>query len=270
MLRTHMEHMERHLISQGRIPSTTGHTIHKGTPRETFVKDYLTGHLSSRLAIGSGEVIDANSRPGEPRPQFDIVIYKPEYPRLTFGGGITGFLVESVVATIEVKSIITKADLEQAAGAARYLKTLKRSTVTPLQSGYVPPGPVSHVVAYDGPAKMSTTHGWIAPVYQALGIPNDPLPIDENLRTNSVSPSLDGVFILGRGMLYYDNVPVGLVMPPLRAQNPTGKWVYSDMETGSLFMLFLFLTMLANGFEATFLNPIPYVSNIQMRYTFTG
>ena len=49
-------------------------------------------------------MIDANSQPGQKRNQIDIVIYKRDYPKLDFGGGISGFLVESVVATIEAQA----------------------------------------------------------------------------------------------------------------------------------------------------------------------
>ena len=62
--------------------------MHKGTPRESFIKEFLENHLAESLAIGQGEVISSESEAGEPRNQFDIVLYKRHFPKLTFGGGI--------------------------------------------------------------------------------------------------------------------------------------------------------------------------------------
>lgn len=59
-----------------------------GTPRESFIQSFLKDHLSEKVAISTGEVIDANSRPGQRRNQHDIVVYKREFPKLDFGGGI--------------------------------------------------------------------------------------------------------------------------------------------------------------------------------------
>ncbi|QRK06740.1 hypothetical protein JQX13_42840 [Archangium violaceum] len=242
-----MAEMERHLIASGRIPASTGHSIHKGTPRETFVREYLQNHLSERLAIGSGEIIDANSQPGQPRPQIDIVLYKREYPRLSFGGGIHGFLAESVVATIEVKSILDQAGFEQSAKTAHYLKSLKRNTIRSFSSGYIPPDILSFIVAYDGPASISTVHGWVGPTYRRHGIPDTALPTDPIARVSTASTALDGVIVLGKGFMYYDNVPFGFIRDDKRTQHPDAKWVFADTATDNLLLLFLFLTTAARG-----------------------
>ncbi|EBT4929974.1 TPA: DUF6602 domain-containing protein, partial [Salmonella enterica subsp. enterica serovar Virchow] len=90
MLKTHMNATENHLVSISQIPANAGHTLHRGTPREAFIKEFLSGHLSSNVAIGSGEIIDSNSQPRVQRNQYDIVIYKNNYPKLDFGGGVNG------------------------------------------------------------------------------------------------------------------------------------------------------------------------------------
>ena len=106
MLKSHIDTMENHLLAISQIPANAGHPLHKGTPREAFIKEFLASHLGEGVAIGTGEIIDANSGPNERRNQIDIVIHKRDYPKLDFGGGISGFLVESVVAIIEVKSTL--------------------------------------------------------------------------------------------------------------------------------------------------------------------
>src|SRR5260370_31969047 len=76
LLKAHMDVIEQSLLAKARISANTGHPLHKGTPREAFIKEFLIGHLSKRVAIGHGEIIDASSKPNEPRNQMDIVLYK--------------------------------------------------------------------------------------------------------------------------------------------------------------------------------------------------
>lgn len=182
MLKSHMNAVEQHLLSISKIPANSGYSLHKGTPREAFIKEYLEGHLPSNVAIGTGEIIDANSKPGQRRNQYDIVVYKRSYPKLDFGGGISGFLVESVVATIEVKSNLTQPEFGNASLAAFNAKSLTPNTVSSFSTGYIPPAILNYVVAYDGPASMATVHGWVAGEYAKHGIPNNPLPTDANNR----------------------------------------------------------------------------------------
>src|SRR5438094_6070124 len=111
MLATYMAAVEAALLHTAQIPANAGHPLHKGTPREAFIRQFLADHLSEELAIGQGEIISADSQPSEVRNQFDIVLYKRHFPKLPFGGGVNAFLAESVVATIEVKSTLTKKDL---------------------------------------------------------------------------------------------------------------------------------------------------------------
>ena len=75
MLKAHFDALEKVLLYKYKISANSGHTLHKGTPREAFIREFLQSHLSKRVAIGTGEIIDAQSQPNEARNQFDIVIY---------------------------------------------------------------------------------------------------------------------------------------------------------------------------------------------------
>lgn len=260
MLKSHMDAIEAALIATSRIPANSGHSLHKGTPREAFIKQYLEGHLPSNVAIGTGEIIDANSRPEQSRNQYDIVIYKRTYPKLDFGGGISGFLVESVIATIEVKSHLTQAEFSNAAKAARNCKALVPNIMNSFHSGYVPPSVSNYIVAYDGPANMETVHGWIVPEYQKLGIGVPQLPLDTNERIKTPSPAIDAVFVLGKGFIYFDNVPIGFVNDANRKANPSLKWVFSDTPNGNLLLLFMMIQGATANIEGKWLNAVPYLS----------
>jgi hypothetical protein len=102
LLQQHINDVETHLLQTSRIPANAGHTLHRGTPREAFIRQFLQSHLTELIGFGTGEIIDSNSQPRQQRNQIDILLYKKNYPKLDFGGGISGFLAESVASTIEV------------------------------------------------------------------------------------------------------------------------------------------------------------------------
>jgi len=251
-----MDAIENHLVSISQIPANSGHTLHKGTPREAFIKEYLEGHLSQNVAIGTGEIIDATSQPRGSRNQFDIVIYKKNYPKLNFGGGVSGFLIESVIATIEVKSLLDQAGIDQSVGAANNVKQLTTNINSSFSSGWMPPKILNYVVAYTGPAQMQTVHGWILNSHRTLNIP---LPSwTQQNKTEIPGTALDGVFLLNKGFVKLDNTPL-----TLNQQNLNGIRTVSDSINGNILMLFLSLQGACDNIDGAWLNPIPYVANAQ-------
>lgn len=258
-----MNAVESHLLAISRIPANSGHSLHKGTPREAFIREFLEAHLNTTVSVGTGEIIDAKSKPSEKRNQFDIVIYKRNYPRLDFGGGINGFLVESVVATIEVKSILDKIGLEQAIRAARNAKSLTGNDSSSMRVGYAPPKPLSLVVAYDGPARMETIHDWIKDIHHTKGITQPEMPLNVD-RTQIASPTIEGIYVLGKGFISFDNAPLGIIPAELRAAYPQGRWAIANTEIGNLLSLFLLLTMATSSLHASVLNPLPYLENFRV------
>ncbi|MGB8644207.1 MAG: DUF6602 domain-containing protein [Anaerolineae bacterium] len=264
MLKSHMDAKENVLVAISRVPANAGHSLHKGTPREAFIREFLESHLSENVAIGTGEIIDASSLPNVQRNQFDIVIYKKSYPKLDFGGGISGFLVESVIATIEVKSTLTQAEFEPAVLAARASKALTPNVVTSFHTGFIPPKILNYVVAYAGPASMQTVLGWIHAIHAKLGIAIPQLPVDAKQRIKIPAPSIDGVFVLHKGFLYFDNLPFRIDTDRFRQGFPDMKWVFADEENGNLLLLFLFLLIATTNFEGRWLNPVPYLKNFSV------
>ena len=236
MLKSHMDAVENHLVSISRIPANTGHTLHRGTPREAFIKEFLEGHLSANVAIGTGEIIDATSQPRAQRNQYDIVIYKNNYPKLDFGGGINGFLIESVIATIEVKSLLDQAAIEQSVLAAHNAKNLTPNINRSFSTGWIPPKVINYVVAYDGPAQMNTVHGWILNSHRNNNIPFPTL--NQQNRTSTPGSALDGVIVLNKGFIKLDNSPLTFNNP----QTPmTGTHIVADSNNGNLLLMFLAL-----------------------------
>lgn len=262
MIQSHMASLEGALLAQFGVQDNTGHSLHKGTPRESFVRDFLSQHLSQNLAVGTGEIIDANSKPREARNQIDIVVYRRDYPRLDFGGGINGFLAESVVATISVKSKLQQAEFEEDMRTAQRLKRLNRNVVSVFQAGYAPPSMLNYVVAYDGPAKMETVHGWIGRMND--DVPYLCLPVGEVNRVRYAATGLDAIFVLGKGFIHYGNAPLGFFTDADLQKNSESKWVVGDANRGSLLLLFVMLTAAAAGVSASWLNPLPYLKGFTL------
>jgi hypothetical protein len=55
ILQAHLDNSESYLLAISKVPSIAGHSLHKGSPREAFIKEFLEEHLPSDLAIGNGE-----------------------------------------------------------------------------------------------------------------------------------------------------------------------------------------------------------------------
>ena len=239
MLHAHFAAVERRLLAASQVAHLAGHTLHRGTPREAFIREFLNDHLSTRVAIGTGEIIDANSEPREQRNQFDLVIYNPDYPRIDLGGGVNAFLAEAVLATIEVKSLLTKDGLEQAITAAEAAKRLQRNFI-----GTPHVGIRSYVVAYDGPAQIKTVYEWLMQIEQARGLNQQNLPATGAERRRVLSQSVEGVFVLGKGSLVFDNALATVITDEMRRTCPTGRVQFFSSADSNLFWLFLLITML--------------------------
>jgi len=268
MLAEHFANVERALLALRDIQKVTGHALHKGTPREALVQEFLRAHIGQTVAVGTGEVVSADSFVGEKRPQIDVVLYRADYPKLDFGGGVTGFLAESVVATVEVKSRLTYPGLLRAVHAASEAKALRRNAGGVTFGEYEPPSILSYVVAYAGPAQMETVYKWNEKAMDSLDIAVPALPASEEQRCSVACPALDGVFVLGRGFLQFDNSPLSFGSADFWAANPEARWCIGTAPTGSLLVLFLLLTTAVSGSSLSWLNPLPYVSSLEVEVQF--
>lgn len=252
MLTTHLNDTETLLLCQAEIPAIGGHSLHLGTPREVFVKEFLETHLPADLAIGSGEIIDRNSGPSASRNQHDIVLYRRNFPRIYLGGGITAFLNESVVATIEVKSRLTRGGVNQVVGAGVATKSLIRST-----SGLTRPI-ATFIVAYAGPAHMSTVFNWIRNAYTSRHL-SDPHFVPETMPRHMIdSAALNGVFVLGRGACLFENDIGYLHGGHYFNADPDSAWSITNYERGSLALFFAVLLGLVASSQHTQFDPWPY------------
>jgi hypothetical protein len=71
-----------------------------GSAREHFVKEILANFLPKSVVVGSGEITDGKQRSG----QQDVIVYRAEFPVLSGFNSVNTYMIEGVIATIEVKS----------------------------------------------------------------------------------------------------------------------------------------------------------------------
>lgn len=99
--------------------SSLGHKLTKGELRELFVSNILKSFLTSQFDIGSGIIVNHK---GEQSKQIDIIIYDNRIiPPLIKQQHIGVFPAESVIATIEVKSNLTKEAIITSESSVRHL-----------------------------------------------------------------------------------------------------------------------------------------------------
>ncbi len=270
MLLAHFDAIEKRLVAQSGEQDAAGHPLHKGTPREVFIRDFLRTHISETVNIGTGEIIDANSSSGQKRNQHDIVIYNKNFPKLNLVNNISVFFIESVIATIEVKSRITKSELKKAVLAARNCKTLESNALSGFRTGYVPPKPLCYVVSYKGPSKMQTILKWMQEIYKSEKLICPDLPLDNKERYKHPASALDGVLVLEKGFMYYDNVPMAPDISNARRQNPNLQWCFTQSSSGNLLLFYQFLQIATQNIQAKWLNPVPYLKEFNVMVNFAA
>ena len=262
-----MAAVEAALLHTAQIPANAGHPLHRGTPREAFIRQFLADHLSEELAIGHGEIISADSQPSEVRNQFDIVLYKRHFPKLPFGGGVNAFLAESVVATIEVKSTLTKEELRSPIKAAHNLKALHRHFAPNRYMSLLQhprPSPLCYVVAYNGPARLETAREWLLTLCTEEKIVLPELPPLIQQRYGIGCPTIDGIFLLGKGFVQFDNLVPGFLPPDQRTQHPEMRYYIGKTTNGTLLTFFVFLTDVVAGLVAEIPDLSPYLRHFSV------
>jgi hypothetical protein len=92
-----------------------------GAIREGVVRDILSKFLPRSVEIGTGQVVDIE---GKLSRQVDIIIAKDTTPVFRFEGNMSAFLAETVLATIEVKSMMHREKLRESLENSKSVKEL--------------------------------------------------------------------------------------------------------------------------------------------------
>lgn len=252
MIQSHINAIEKVLIAQSSTAKNAGHPNLRGGPREWFIRDFLQAHLPSTLEIGQGEIIDINSSPnpasGNYRPQVDVVIYRRDLPKISYSQTDFAYLVEGVMATIESKSEITDEELRKANIAAIKHNVLTINKTSGISVGKPHERIYQYVVAFDGPANMSTISGWMINQLQ-----NNPGWTPDQM--------VDMIVVLGKGALWKIKA-----FPELKVPTATSAhhWAFIDQSDNNLLILFTHMLVWAASSSSP-PNTLGYVSKVSFR-----
>ena len=105
------------------------HAGEKGAEVEDILKQFLNEHLPQRFRAGSGIVLDTENSPSR---QQDVIVYDAlSSPLYRYAPKTQIIPMDAVVSVIEVKSSLTKAELEDASQKIASCKRLKKRAMTP-------------------------------------------------------------------------------------------------------------------------------------------
>ena len=121
------------LAAQAEVAGGTGHSSTTGKLREILVQKFIRPHLPKDLDIRAGVIIDAD---GKRSRQQDCIIVDTRLPLIDVGSDTEALvLAESVIATIEVKSTLTKEELMNSLESSSITKKLIRKGMMEYRKG---------------------------------------------------------------------------------------------------------------------------------------
>jgi hypothetical protein len=265
MLQKYFQDIENLIIAKSKVASNSGHSLHKGNPREIFIVEFLQNHLPELVTFGTGEIISSNSLAGESRNQIDIVLYKKNYPKINYGKNTDGFFNEGVVSTIEVKSLLNKNEFFKALNSIKKIKDFEQSISSKeffkAANTYYQPSPLSFIVAYESTAKIETIFKWLVEYIKLNNIDYSNFESKNKIqKANTKNPLVDMIVILGKGVIVFDGATDLNICPDnFRSLNPKGNWVVLNQKKDNIFLLFSFLTILFASISPNVINIYPYL-----------
>jgi hypothetical protein len=184
-------------IAAAKAAKDIRHEGTKGQVREIFVRDLLRPLLPNYIGIGIGEVINYQ---GKHSSQQDVVVYDTRIlPPYLADPNVGMFPIESVLYTIEVKSRLTRGELEKAHNTTSslsdmtYLSDVGKESDEPPK--YIPTSPVvPSVFAFDtNLSKKGDTER-----YDEIWTSKSPAAI-------ALDPSLKAICVCGRGFWWWES-----------------------------------------------------------------
>lgn len=144
-----------------RLNSIRKHITHAPTKGEEVERrwiHFLSEYLPNRYCVDKAFIVDHT---GARSDQIDLVIYDKQYSPFVFlHGGVKLIPAESVYAVFEIKQVLNKKHIEEAAKKAESVRTLKRTSVPIVHAGGTySPRPNIDIVA----GLITTSYDWSLP-----------------------------------------------------------------------------------------------------------
>lgn len=172
------------------------HALTKGEERELPVQEFLRQNLPDIFGVAAGEAIDPL---GEHSPQLDVMVFDRIRNFPVHRGSAVILPAEALLASFEVKSTLTLAEVERSLTAAARLRAL-RPFKRPLLGTDRGKTPRPHecryfhaVFAYHSDLAAS---GWLQAEYSRL--------LEASKRLGIPASDIDRVYVAKRGLIHPD------------------------------------------------------------------
>jgi len=128
----------------------------KGKEREIFIENFLEKCFPKKFVIGTGEIIDSSNKKSK---QCDVIVYDEHMPIFDYGptnSSTKMFLSGGVLLHIEIKSKLTKGELEKSINITDSIKSLNRDIDAFMHTGDLPKEIYSCLFAYENEISTET------------------------------------------------------------------------------------------------------------------
>ena len=154
--------VEQELQIQYEQSRAVGNPLPQGQLRENFIETVLMRHLPSRTQVAlNAQILDINDQRSQ---EQDIVLYRDDFPKIKMGNTPDLLLAESVIATFQVKSTLTRANFREDLNKVESVRSLARIDYGKASIWQFDPYQdriKCYLVAYRGPKKMATLNKWV-------------------------------------------------------------------------------------------------------------
>lgn len=144
-------------IDYKEITSKINHNGEKGSAREEVLKKYLSDFLPLKFTVGNGLIIDSNEKQSS---QQDFIIYDAfESPLMLKMQSLQVVPIESVYCGIEVKSRLTKRELQKCINNIKSVRSLEKCCLNNSAIRYENANnTIGFVFAYSSDSKLDTIY----------------------------------------------------------------------------------------------------------------
>ena len=240
-----LQEMAKNLQSDyEKLSSKITHNGLKGTVREEKLKEYITKLFPTKYAIGNGIIVDSNETQSK---QQDFIIYDNfNSPKLMETESVQIVPIESVYATIEVKSTLTINELEKCINNIRSVKTLKKikPLINPIITSNIP-CPISMIFAYSSDTSIEN-------IVKNLDTFNQSIPYNEQVNL---------VCILDKGLIYSVN-KYGFKDLTVFPNENTILVSHEDKIENNLYLFYLIIMSVINNIILPPVNLMAYAQKI--------
>lgn len=241
-----LQEMSKNLQSDyQKLSSKIEHNGLKGTIREDKLKEYLSKLFPTKYAIGNGVIVDANETQSR---QQDFIIYDNfNSPKLMETESVQVIPIESVYATIEVKSTLTVDELEKSIKNIESVKKLEKTKPfsSPLIISSIIP-PICMIFAYTSDTSLN----------------NIVKKIDEFNNSIDIKNRLSIVCILDKGLIFGINRH-GFKEIEIVPTDNTILVTHEDKLENNLYLFYLLMMTAINNIVMPPVNLMGYAEKIK-------